>query len=165
MIARMERMSLQTRMVSVEMDIMEGNARYLSGRVQNLKDDCNRNEASYEIMRDELTAIKMYNEAQEGRIANLEYRIQNDEHQIGYAESRARIAEEKADTVDQQLIDLMKVLARILGGNQKNRMVEFHFSENYTSCAMPFTKNSSYEHQRQLLTLSNQTFSDINLQD
>ncbi|KAL4572417.1 hypothetical protein LXL04_019193 [Taraxacum kok-saghyz] len=117
LIARMERMSLQTCTVSDEMSIIKGNARYLSNQVQNVRDDCNRNEASIEIMRDELNMIRMYNEAQEGRIANLEYRIQNDEHQIAYAESRARMAEEKANTVDQQLTDLMEILVRTFRGN------------------------------------------------
>ncbi|KAL4581270.1 hypothetical protein LXL04_017481 [Taraxacum kok-saghyz] len=116
LIARMERMSLQTRTVSDEMSIIEGNARYLSNQVQNLRDDCNRNEASIEIMRDEFNMTRMYNEAQEGRIANLEYRIQNDEHQIAYAKNRPRLAEEKANIVDQQLTDLMELLISAFGG-------------------------------------------------
>ena len=115
MIARMERMSLQTRTVSDEMNIIEGNAYYLSDRVQRLRNECLHNEAVQEMARDELNAMRMYSETQEGRISNLEYRIQNDEQQIVYAENRARMAEEKADTVDKQLLDLMKNLVRILG--------------------------------------------------
>ena len=114
MIARMERMSLQTQTVNEEMNIIEGNAYYLSDRVQRLRNECNHNEAVQEMARDEMNAIMMYNESQEGRISNLEYRIQTDDQQIMHTENRVRTAEERVSSVDQQFGELMEILLHML---------------------------------------------------
>ena len=142
MVARMERMNLQTRTVSDEMNIIEGNARYMADQIQHLRVDSEHYRAAHEVMRDQVDTMTIDSEAQDERILNLEFRVQGEmrneidtlmidheahrdrmedlefrmrgnEQQIVYVENRARVAEEKADAADCQLVELMKNLVRI----------------------------------------------------
>ena len=100
-----------------ELNIIEDNTRNLSNQVHRLGNACHLHESYYGRMQDEVNSLRMYNKAQEGIIANLEYRIQIDEQQISHTDNRAMAAEIEVEVANQRLTDLMNKLARMFGGN------------------------------------------------
>ena len=139
MIARMERLNLQTYTVNDEMNTIEGNARYMSDQIDRIRRDCEHNRTAHRAMRDEMdtmaidsedqkerilnlesivqedmrsrmSMMMVDNESHGERISNLEYGMQTNDQLRALTENRVRVIGERVGEVDQQLGELMEIL-------------------------------------------------------